>query len=174
MKIESHFGKHCALPYFCENIRAMALTYSNEIIINLPREEVVRLIEDPDNMKHWQPGFISMEHISGERGKDGMKSRLNYKMGKREVTLVETITTYGFPDEFHATYEADNVYNEQKNYFYKLDGNRTKWVSDSMFQFSGFMKIIGWLMPGSFKKQSCKYLEMFKDFAENGASAAEK
>lgn len=28
------------------------------------------------------------------------------------------------------------------------------------------MKLFGWLMPGAFKKQSQKYLDMFKEFAE--------
>jgi hypothetical protein len=28
------------------------------------------------------------------------------------------------------------------------------------------MKLIGWLMPGTFKKQSQKYLDLFKSFAE--------
>jgi hypothetical protein len=36
------------------------------------------------------------------------------------------------------------------------------------------MKLIGWLMPGAFKKQSQKYLNDFKDFAENGTSVAEE
>jgi len=30
----------------------------------------------------------------------------------------------------------------------------------------GFMKVIGWIMPGSFKKQSFKFMKMFKDLAE--------
>jgi hypothetical protein len=34
------------------------------------------------------------------------------------------------------------------------------------FQFKGFMKIIGFLFPGAFKKQSLKYLVDFKQFAE--------
>lgn len=119
-------------------------------------------------MKHWQPGFISMKHISGERGKDGMQSELRYKMGKREIVMTETISKYALPQEFNATYETDGVYNEQVNHFIALDENRTKWVSESYFKFSGLMmKTIGFLMPGSFKKQSCKYLENFKAFVES-------
>ncbi|WP_337251640.1 hypothetical protein [Maribacter halichondriae] len=39
------------------------------------------------------------------------------------------------------------------------------------FQFEGFMmKTMGFLMPGAFKKQSKKYMEDFKAFAEEGVS----
>ncbi|HAW20500.1 MAG TPA: SRPBCC family protein [Flavobacteriales bacterium] len=145
----------------------MALKYSNEIVINVPVKRAIELMEDPDNMKHWQPGFISIQHISGEKGKDGMKSELRYKMGKRDIVMTETITKYAFPDQFDAIYKADGVYNEQKNQFIAVDENTTKWVSESYFKFSGFMmRTIGFLMPRSFKKQSCKYQELFKAFAE--------
>jgi hypothetical protein len=39
-------------------------------------------------------------------------------------------------------------------------------VTEQEFQFSGFMKLIGMFMPGAFKKQSCKYMNAFKEFAE--------
>jgi hypothetical protein len=145
----------------------MALRYTNEIVINVPINRVVELMEDQANMKHWQPGFIDMKHISGEKGKEGMKSELRYKMGKRDIIMTETINKYAFPDQFDATYEAAGVYNEQWNQFIALDDNTTKWISESYFEFTNLMmKTIGLLMPGSFKKQSCEYLELFKAFAE--------
>ena len=91
------------------------------------------------------------------------------------MTLTETITKINFPEEFHATYETKGVRNIQHNYFYKIDTTNTKWVSVTEFQFSGLgMKLIGAIMPGVFKKQSRKYLEDFKNFAENGTSIANK
>ena len=63
--------------------------------------------------------------------------------------------------------------NIQKNYFKEVDANTSKWISESEFQFSSFgMKLMGWLMPGAFRKQSQKYLEDFKRFAETGESVA--
>jgi hypothetical protein len=32
------------------------------------------------------------------------------------------------------------------------------------------MRLKGWMMPGAFKKQSLKYLEDFRNFAEKGES----
>ena len=41
---------------------------------------------------------------------------------------------------------------------------------ESEFIFSGFMKIMGIVMPGAFKKESYKYLKLFKEFAESSSS----
>ncbi len=149
------------------------MKYTSEIIINLPREEVIKKINNPENMKHWQKGLIGYTLLDENPKRDGAKMLLEYKMGKRNITMTETIIKYGFPSEFHATYDAKDVHNIQKNYFHEVDANSTKWVSENEFQFGGFMmKAMGFLMPGIFKKQSGKYLNDFKNFAENGTSVA--
>lgn len=144
----------------------MALKYTNEIIINAPREKVVALFEDPDKIKEWQPGFISMDPISGIPGKNGAKTKILYKIGKREVEMIETITKNNLPDEFFATYEAKGVFNIVAIFFEALPNEQTKYISETEFEFKGFMKIIGLLFPGAFKKESQKYLDLFKDMVE--------
>ena len=149
------------------------MKYTVDIIIEKPREEVIKKMDNPDNMKHWQRGLVSTEHLSGTPGEVGAKMQLNYKMGKRDFTLVETITKRNFPDEFHGTYSAKGMYNIQENYFEDTPEGHTKWVSKSEFQPSGFMmRMMLLLMPGAFKKQSMKYMVDFKNFVENGASVA--
>ena len=68
------------------------MKYTLSTTINLPRSKVIELFDNPDNMSKWQPELQSFEHISGEPGEPGAKSRLKYKMGKREVEMIETIT----------------------------------------------------------------------------------
>ena len=145
------------------------MKYANEIEIKLPRQKVIELFDNPDNMPKWQEGFVSFEPQSGKPGEEGSTAKLNYKMGKREVEMIETITKRNLPDEFNGTYEAKGVFNIVNNSFIVLDKNKTKWVSENEFQFKGFMKIIAFLMPGAFKKQSFKYMKDFKKFAESEA-----
>lgn len=142
------------------------MKYTIEIDIDLPRDKVIELFDNPDNMKYWQKGFISLEHISGTPGQEGAKSKLKYKMGNREIEMIETITKRDLPNEFSGTYEAKGVWNLNRNNFIEIAPNKTKWKSEVEFKFSGFMKFIAFLMPGSFKKQSMKYLQDFKEFAE--------
>ena len=142
------------------------MKHSNEIIINLPRKRVLELFDSTENLYKWQKSLINFEHLSGSAGEVGAKSKLTYKEGKGDFVLIETITVKNFPDEFSGTYETKGVFNEIKNYFIEIDENTTKWVSDSEFKFSGFMKIISLFMKGSFKKESMKFLTYFKEFAE--------
>lgn len=146
------------------------MKYSQEIIIQLPREEVIRKMEKPENFKFWQKGFISYKHISGNPGEEGARSKLAYNMNGRKIEMIETIIKSNLPKELHTTYEAKGVYNIQKNYFEEESNTSTRWVSYSEFQFSGFMKLIGKLMPGTFKKQSLQFMKDFKAFAEEGKS----
>ncbi len=142
------------------------MKYSNEIIIDQPREKVIELFDNPDNMKFWQKGFVSFSTFEGDLGKAGSKSNLKYKMGKREIEMVETIIEMDLPEKMHTTYETKGVYNIQKNYF-KEEGDKTRWVSESEFQFSGFMKLMVFFMgKKAFSKQSYTFMEDFKAFAE--------
>ncbi|MBW8200487.1 SRPBCC family protein [Flagellimonas abyssi] len=146
------------------------MKYTTEIVVDVPREEFIKKMDDPDNMKHWQQGLIGYEQLSASPGQEGSRMSLSYEMGKRKMDLVETIIKKNLPEEIHMTYETKGVHNIQKNYF-KEEDEKTRWVSESEFQFSGFgMKLMGFLMPGAFKKQSLKYMQDFKAFAENGTS----
>lgn len=149
------------------------MKYSCEITIQLSRERMLEILVKPENMKHWQKGLLRYEHISGQAGAEGSQMELEYQMGKRKITMVETIIKKDLPDEFHVTYDAKGVHNLQKNYFRELDKNSCKWVSETEFLFSGLtMKLMAFLMPAAFKKQSMAYLKDFKNFAESGQSVA--
>ncbi len=144
------------------------MKYSNSIIINLPRQRVIQLFDSSENLAKWQPGFISYEHLSGDPGKKGAQAKMTYKMGSRTTEMIETITLSNLPDDFHSTYETKGVHNIQANHFRQKGPDVTEWTSVSKFKFSTFpMKLIGWVMPGAFKKQSSQFMESFKVFAES-------
>ena len=140
--------------------------YQNEVIINAPRERVIELFDSSENLKEWQEGFISMEPLEGVPGTVGSKHTMRYKMGKREIEMIETITKKDLPDLFSGTYEAKNVFNSIDNHFEDLSDGRTRYWTENEFKLSGMMSLFGWLMPGAFKKQSQKYLDNFKDYVE--------
>ena len=56
------------------------MKYSIDIIIEKPLDEVIRKLDNVDNMKHWQKGLVATEHISGTPGEIGAKMRLKYKI----------------------------------------------------------------------------------------------
>lgn len=143
------------------------MKYTTEIEINKPIEEVVAKFDNPDNMSQWMEGLQSFEHLSGTPGQPGAKSKLKFKMGNREIEMIETISVRNLPDEFSGTYDAKGVHNIVRNKFIKLSENKTKYITEQEFEFKGIMKLFGLLMPGAFKKQSLKYQNDFKKFVEN-------
>jgi carbon monoxide dehydrogenase subunit G len=142
------------------------MKYSCEITIDKPRDQVIALFDNPDNMVKWQEGFVSFTHRSGEPGQPGAVSDLVYQMGKRRVEMVETVVARDLPDRFCGTYEAKGVWNSVDNHFAEQPGGRTHWRLETEFRLKGFMAIIGLLMPGMFRKQSMKFMKDFKAFAE--------
>lgn len=147
------------------------MKYTTEIIIKKPLQEVIRKMNSTENMKHWQEGLVSSEHISGIPGEFGAKMKLNYDFGKRKMELIETITKQNFPDEFHATYNTKGVCNIQQNYFKNTSEGHTTWITKNEFQPTNFvMSIMLLVMPRAFKKQTKKYMTNFKNFVENGTS----
>ncbi|MAX82293.1 MAG: hypothetical protein CL843_19215 [Crocinitomicaceae bacterium] len=143
------------------------MKYSTTIEVHKPIDEVIALFDNPDNMDKWMEGLVSFEPLSGTPGQPGAKARLKFEMGKRKVEMIETITVRNLPHEFTGTYEANGVFNIVKNKFEKIDEYSTRYTTEHEFQFKGFLKIMAFLMPGAFKKQSLKYLTDFKTFAEN-------
>jgi carbon monoxide dehydrogenase subunit G len=143
------------------------MQYTVSIDISLPREKVVALFDNPANLPKWMTGLQSFEHLSGTPGQAGAKSKLVFQMGSRRIEMIETITRRNLPREFSGTYEASGVFNSVTHRFESLDSKTTRYTSEQEFRFTGFMKMIGFLLPRAFKKQTMKYLENFKRFAEN-------
>lgn len=142
------------------------MKFRTTITIDLPRQRMIERFDNPATMKEWQPSLISFEPISGTPGQVGAKSRLKYRMGKREIEMIETVTKRDLPREFSGTYEAKGVWNEVRNTFEEDGPTRTIWHSDCAFRMQGFMKVIAFLMPGAFKKESAGIQERFKVWAE--------
>jgi hypothetical protein len=143
------------------------MKYAQEITIDAPLETVVKLFGNPDNEKYWRPQPINVEHLSGTPGQPGAKSRMRFRMGKREFDLVETITARNLPQEFSGTYDADSMVNTMKHSFRAVGANKTVYKTEVDYVFKALMpKLMSLVMPGFFKKQTFKYMKTFKDFAE--------
>ncbi|WP_412564013.1 SRPBCC family protein [Thalassobius sp. MITS945101] len=143
------------------------MRYSCTLTIDRPRDAVVTLFDDQANLPKWQKGLVSFPHIGGEEGKEGAVSRIEYKMGKREITMTETIVRREFPDAFTGIYEADGVWSRVDNRFEVIDNHTTHWWVESEFRCKGFLRLMAWLMPGMFSKQTMSFMQDFKSFVED-------
>ncbi len=151
------------------------MKYTCEIDIDKPVDEVVALFDNPDNMSEWMDGLLSFEPVSGTPGQPGARSKLRFKMGNREIEMLETITVRNLPAEFSGTYDAPGVHNTVKNSFRSTVDGGTRWITHNQFQFTSLMmKLMGFFRPGAFRKESMKHLVAFKAFAESQESPDEE
>lgn len=145
------------------------MKYSCFETIDLPRETVIQLFDNTDNLAKWQEGLESFVHKSGDFGQPGSKYDIVIVQGKRRIEMVETIVERALPDRFAATYEAKGVWNLVENAFVDR-GESTEWRLDTEFKCTGFIRLMTWVAPGLFRKQTAKMMANFKRFAEGEAA----
>lgn len=142
----------------------MRYTLSNTI--NKPLSVVAEKFNDKEGAKEWMEGLHTIEPVSGEPGKKGSTSYVHFLHKGKEMKMLETILEENLPNQIKFSYTSDFGYNEVELLFEEISDNVTKQTTNNYFQLKGFMKIMGFLMAGLFKKQSMKYMDGFKKFAE--------
>lgn len=149
------------------------MKYTCTVEIDLPIDSVVDLWNDENHFKEWQDGFVKTEPVNGEPGAIGSQSRIYLQQGKRKMELLETIRVNNLPDEKTALYEHIHMTNTQTTRFRSLSGNKTEYISEVEYlKFNGLApKIMARFFPGMFKKQSQKWMDQFKVFAEKQVPA---
>ncbi|MEM8510208.1 MAG: SRPBCC family protein [Bacteroidota bacterium] len=142
------------------------MQYTIETIIEKSLEEVLEQFHTPSNYMKWMPGITSYRKISDHQREAGSKSIFEFTMNGKDFTIEETIVKNDMR-EIIAEYISSGTLNVQTTVFSKIDQDKTRYSVNEAFKLKGFMKVIGLLMPGSFKKQTKKFVEAFKNFVEN-------
>lgn len=144
------------------------MKYKCSIEINCPIAEVIKLWENEKHFAEWQDGFLSIIHFEGKLGEIGSKAKIVLSQGKRTIELTETIIISNLPTEKKALYEHIHMTNIQSSRFEKMAETKTQYISEVEYtKFNGFLpKLMAKLFPSMFKKQSQKWMNQFKVFAE--------
>lgn len=160
------------------------MKYTVSIEIALPREKVVRLLDDPVHRPKWLRGLVLHELLSGEDGQLGTKSRVVMQMDGRTFEGIETITRREPADlrdiqrtsvvHFDREIVGEGMWSAARERLTEAGPETTLWESENEYRFSGIlMKLVGLLMPGAFRKQSQQHMQDFKAFAEQGKDVRE-
>ncbi len=144
----------------------MKYTCSIEVRGNI--DQVAQLWANEDHFAVWQDGFQSIERIKGEPETRGCRSRILFMQGGKPMELIETVLESDLPRVKSALYEHSHMSNTQTTRFESLPNGNTRFTSEVEYlQFHNWIpKLMAWLMPGLFKKQSLKWMRQFKQFAE--------
>ncbi|MEX2483331.1 MAG: SRPBCC family protein [Brumimicrobium sp.] len=143
------------------------MKFTVEVDIDRPIKEVIEKFDNQENYSSWMKGLESFENIEGKQGQEGAKTKFNFKMGKRNMEMIETVLKRELPKQYLVSYEVNGVYNEVDNRFEKIDNQKTLYTTHQYFKFKGFMRFLAFFIGRSFKKQSLKYANDFKKFVES-------
>jgi Polyketide cyclase / dehydrase and lipid transport len=161
------------------------MKYTVSIEIALPREKVVKLLADPTHIPKWLRGLVLHEPLSGVHGQLDTKSRVVMQMGQQKFEGTETITRRepadlnGIPKgsvvHFDREIVSEGMWSVTRDRLTEAGPETTLWVQESEYRFSGLlMRLVGLLMPGTFRKQSQQHMQDFKAFAEQGKDVREE
>jgi hypothetical protein len=160
------------------------MKYSNTIEIAQSRERVAQLLADPAYLPRWLRGMVLHEPIHGVHGQLGTESRVVMQSGQQRFEITETITRrdptdlHNIPRDTVVDFERESVgegmWNRVRDRLTEVDAETTHWVSESEYRFDGLLlRMVGLVMPGTFRKQSQQHMEDFKAFAERGIDVRE-
>ncbi|WP_229070764.1 SRPBCC family protein [Actinoplanes sp. DH11] len=155
------------------------MKYTVSIEIAEPRERVAQLLADPVHLPHWLRGLVLHEPISGAHGHVGTTSRVVLEMGGQKFEATETVTRrepvdlHEIPSSAVVRFEREIVgggmWSAARERLTEAGPQRTLWESENEYRFSSvLMRLVGFVMPGTFRKQSLQHMQDFKAFAEQG------
>lgn len=142
------------------------MKYTIDISINMPRERVIELFDNPDNLSKWQLGLKSFTQLEGKAGQEGSSSRMVFTGRKSDLVITETVKRRNFPDLYCVDYKSKGVYNEVINHFSEPEPGQTIWKMINVFKFSGIMALMAPFMKSAFTSNTLLNMERFKAFAE--------
>ena len=145
------------------------MKFGGYLDIKAPLQTVVDYFKNVDLLGEYQDGFVSKTTIEGNPWEEGTRSMMEYKHGKMEMILEETILENKLPASFKAFYYHKHMDNTMESKFTALDENTTRFEFDFEYTRINWImpKLMAILFPGVYKKQAFKWMNQFKTFVEN-------
>ena len=149
------------------------MKYKTTIEIQKPINTVLTKWKAYGELKNWQKGLESVEHIKGRPGETGSKMRLNYRFDNNQHSITESIANANLPEMQHTIYSSKGLRHIKMDTFESIDENSCKWICNNEFVPTNFkMYFLILFMPKTFKKQTLSYMKAFKNYVEKGISIA--
>jgi hypothetical protein len=141
-----------------------------ELDINLPQEKLAALFTDPTKSTAWMDDIQRYEPVRGQPGTPGSQYRLVPKKGS--MVFLATVVSRDLPNESRLRLEASNVVVSITARFDAESRDRTRLVSEEVFEFKGLLsKIFGLLATPVIKRAHRQHMAAFKRFAEQPPSS---
>lgn len=157
-------------------IFALALLNKNKIMakiskvtvsINAPVEKVWKIFMDPDSLKHWLTGFVSVEHLTGNPGEKVSTSKLKFIEHGKEIEVIETVLMIE-PEKLYMFSIYNDKFMVENEVLLTSYGERTELTqSTKLFPKVFFLKLMAPIITPSMKRKTLNDLMKLKKFIES-------
>lgn len=143
------------------------MRYAITVDVDVPRDELVALVDDPVTLPEWHEGLLAVEALDGAPGIEGSRTRLVYDRAGQPVEIVETIVENRLPGGRTCVEAAKGSCRETRHEFEALGPDATRWTQHVTYAFTGpGMAVLGALMPGSLARRTRRQMRLLKLYAE--------
>jgi uncharacterized membrane protein len=144
----------------------MANSIKVTVTVGAPVEKVWDIFMNPDHLKHWLPGFVSIEHLDGPTGKKGSKSRMKFIERGKELEVIEKVL-FVHPMKQYSFEMQHGTMSTLTDVRFISIGQVTEIIQAVQLTPKGLiMKLIMPLMKGEMKRRMTNDLKNLREFIE--------
>jgi hypothetical protein len=145
----------------------MANSIKVTVTVNASSEKVWDIFMNPDYLKHWLTGFVSIEHLDGTIGNKGSTNKMIFIERGKELEIIERVLFINPMQQYSFEMQHEDVNTLVDVRFISI-GKVTEIIQAVQFIPKGiFMKLIMPLMKGAMKKRMANDLQNLKVFIES-------
>lgn len=111
----------------------MDITFTNETVIDLPREKAVVIFKKSENLHLWQLNIVSYKLLSDPLKDAHDIAEITYSFGGRNLTYLMTTLKDDLPDLQVSTYEIEGMRKIVEVKFELVSKTQCKLVSQSTY-----------------------------------------
>ena len=141
-------------------------SYTTQITINKPVEEVFETFSNSENIKKWISEIKSFEVINENIGKTGSSYKIVIENQGQNIEMTQKVIAYVKNEKLTLYFDAENMLKRDNYIFKEKNGNTVISVNTSCQSESYLMACMFPYFKGTFKEQDQAYLNDFKVFVE--------
>ncbi len=141
-------------------------TYTTQVVLNKPLEEVFAAFNDFDQTKNWIPEFKAVEVIDEKLNKVGSTYKITLANNGKEVIMKEKVLTFVPNKHVVLNYSVEGML-KKNDFTFSSEENQTKIIQKSSCKSeSHLMRCVFPIFKSKFKAQDQSYLDNFKQYME--------
>lgn len=154
------------LAFLLTGLFVKETTYTINVSIDKPIEDVFKAFNNSENIKNWIPEVQSFEVVNNNPGKTGSIYKITVLNQGQEIVMTEKVMAYVPNEKVTLFFDAEGMLKKDDYIFTEKKGKTIVTVSTSCQSETYLMACVFPFFKSTFVKQDQSYLNNFKTFVE--------